>query len=143
MSLEDNKTVVRKLYEAASQHELGLLDEIMVPDYVDAALGVKSREDFKQFLTRNYGGVPDLHWEIEQIAGEGDRVWVLYNAKGTHTGEYRGLAPTGKKIVIPSVGIYRVVDGKVVENMGGVSDFLEMFKQIGVVDYIGFPGEKK
>ena len=56
----------------------------------------------------------------------------------THTGEYRGLAPTGKKFTEASVFIYRIVDGKVVEGWT-VSDELDFLKQLGVIEYKGFP----
>ena len=52
----------------------------------------------------------------------------------THTGEYRGLAPTGKKITLTDVDICRIVDGKVVE-AESVNDFLDFFKQLGVIEY--------
>ena len=44
-----------------------------------------------------------LHVTIEDIVAEGDKVWVRVTATGTHKGEYRGLAPTGKKITLTGV----------------------------------------
>jgi predicted ester cyclase len=61
---------------------------------------------------------------------------------GTHKGEFRGLAPTGKKITVTYVGIHRIANGKVVERWS-VYDMLDFYKQLGVVDYKGFPDEVK
>ena len=61
---------------------------------------------------------------------------------GTHTGEYRGLAPTGKKITWEAVDIWRIVDGKVVELWYAVVE-LDFYKQLGVIEYKGFPDEVK
>ena len=60
----------------------------------------------------------------------------------THTGEFRGVAPTGKKITIEGVLIYRIVDGKIVERESGTYDWLDFYKQLGVIEYKGFPDEK-
>jgi len=58
---------------------------------------------------------PDWHETIEDIIAEGDKVWVRAEATGTHTGGYRGIAPTGKKITGKGVNIYRIIDSKFVE----------------------------
>jgi predicted ester cyclase len=52
----------------------------------------------------------------------------------THTGEVRGLTPTGKKITLKGVNIYRMVDGKVVEGWS-VTDSLDLLTQLGVIEY--------
>ena len=52
----------------------------------------------------------------------------------THTGEFRGLAPTDKKITFAGVIVYRIVDGKVTESWG-VYDLLDFYKQLGVIEY--------
>ena len=64
---------------------------------------------------------------------EGDKVWVLYKGEGTHKGEYRGLAPTGKKIAYEAVCIYRIVSGKIVE-MWEVADLLGLYRQLGAIE---------
>jgi predicted ester cyclase len=66
---------------------------------------------------------------------------------GTHTGEYYGLAPTGKKITYTAVAICRIVDGKIVEGWG-VYDMLDFYKQLGAIEYTEkgkklFPEEAK
>jgi len=83
---------------------------------------------------RTFKDFPDFHRTIEDIITEGDKVWVLEKGSATHTGEYRGLAPTGKKITYTGVVIWRIVDGKVVEGWG-VYDMLDFYKQLGVIEY--------
>jgi predicted ester cyclase len=53
---------------------------------------------------------------------------------GTHKGEWLGLAPTGKKVTLKGVQIWRLVDGKVVSK-DSIGDFLDAFKQLGVIEY--------
>jgi len=64
----------------------------------------------------------------------GDKVWVRFTGRGTHRGEWRGLAPTSKKITITGVQIWRIVDGKVVEKESFI-DAVDAYKQLGVIEY--------
>lgn len=52
---------------------------------------------------------------------------------GTHTGEFLGIAATGRTIEIETVDVLRVVNGKITEHWG-VADLLKMMMQLGVVD---------
>jgi C-1 hydroxylase len=62
-------------------------------------------------------------------------VWVLLYATGTHTGEFMGLAPTGNKITIRVIDIYRITNGKIVWCRRIPTPDLGFFKQLGVVEY--------
>ena len=138
MSLEENKAIVHSLTEAFNKQNQAVIDELIAPDYVDHTLQLRGREVFKQFRTKLWEGFPDWHVTIKAIIAEGDKVWVRFESMGTHTGEYRGLAPTGKKITLRYISIYRIVDGKIVEREA-VFDFLDFYKQLGVIKYKGFP----
>jgi len=141
MSLEENKALIRGLYEAYNKHNVALLDKFIAPDYVHHAQKLRGLESVKQYETMVYKGFSDLHDTIEDIIAEEDKVWVRVKVTGTHKGEYRGLAPTGKKITVTYVGIHRIADGKVVERWS-VYDMLDFYRQLGVVEYKGFPDEK-
>jgi len=134
MSLEKNKAIIRSLYEAANKQNIALLVKFTAPDYVDHDLQLRGREDVKQFETMFFKGFPDLHVTIEDITAVGDKVWVRVKYEGTHKGEYRGIAPTGKKFTMTAVSIYRIVEGKVAERKS-VFDALDFYKQLGVIEY--------
>ncbi len=142
MSLEKNKEIGRKMMEAVNKQDLGLLDDLVVPEYVNQQLKVRSREDLKQILRRQYRGFPDVHRTIEEIIADEETVWIRVKVTGTHTGEYRGIAPTGKKFVMEAVPHYRIVEGKIVEGWS-VFNPLNYFIQLGVIEYKGFPDEIK
>ena len=142
MSLEKNKAIVRRFFEVENKKDLTLLDELIAPDYVDHAFNLRGLEDIKQFYTMFFKGFPDLHDTIEDMIAEGDKVWVRSTFTGTHKGEYRGIAPTGKKFTMTAVSIYRIVESKVVETWV-VFDMLDFYKQLGVIEYKGFPDEVK
>ncbi|MCP8304029.1 MAG: ester cyclase [archaeon] len=133
MSLEENKAIVRRMIEAYNKHNLDWFDEFIAPDYFDHTNKV-DREGLKQLFNMGFKGFPDWHETIEDIIAEGDKVWVRLTYTGTHTGEFFGLAPTGKKVTMTAVAIYRIVNGKLVEGRF-INDGLDMLKQIGAIEY--------
>ena len=151
MSLEKNKAIIRSFYEALNKQDLSSLDDLVAPDYFDHTyqsreggyLEEKGLKGIKQALTMFYKGFPDWHMTIEDIIAEGDKVWIRIKGTGTHIGEYRGLAPTGKKTTWEAFIIWRIVDDKVVEMLAAVSDELDFLKQLGIIEYKGFPEEVK
>ena len=134
MSLEENKAVIRRWFEAENKKDLSQIEDIVAPDFVDHTNQLRSREEYKQYITTFIKGFPDFHETIEDMIAEGDKVWVRFKFSGTHTGEYLGLAPTGKRITVECVDIFRMVDGKVVEEWE-VADGLDFLKQLGLVEY--------
>ena len=130
MSLEKNKAVVRQLFEAPKKQDLALLNDLVAPDYFNHTRQLQGREEYIQWLTGHYKTFPDFHVSLDDIIAEGDLVCIRMTVTGTHKGEYRGIAPTGKKIKIRSVQIYRIVDGKAVE---GWTDFNFYFDQLDFI----------
>ena len=132
MSSEENKSIVRRWIEAYNKRSLDF-DEFIAQDYVDHTNKV-DRDGLKQLFNMGFKGFPDWHEKIEDIIAEGDKVWIRLSYSGTQTGEFMGLAPTGKKITgMSSVDIYRIVNGKLAEYWN-VTDNLNIFKQIGAIE---------
>jgi len=142
MSLEKNKAIVHKMIEAINSQNLAFWNKLMAPDFVMHMLAQKIQglESNKQFIKDEIKSFPDLRVTIEDIVAEGDKVWVLLKETATHTGEYRGFAPTGKKLSYMVVGIWRIVDGKCVEGWI-VYNQMDFLKQLGVIEWKGFPDE--
>ena len=134
MSLEENKAIVRRYFEAVKKRNLAITDELVAPDYFHRGFQVRSRKEWKQSMTAVLDAFPDYLETIEDMMAEGDKVWVRYKAMGTNTGVYGGVPPTGKKATYEAVCIYRIVSGKIVE-MWSVSDMLDFYKQLGIIEY--------
>jgi predicted ester cyclase len=75
---------------------------------------------------------PDLHLTIERQIAEGEWVVTQITARGTHRGEWLGIAPTGLPVVITGVNVDRVVGGRIVEH-GGAANMLDALLEIGAV----------
>ena len=134
MSLEENKALVRKVIEDLNKQDLSALDDFISPNYIVHTYQMRSLKEFKQYYARLYKGFPDWHETIEDIIAEDDKVWVRILFTGTHTGEYRGFAPNGKKHTVVGVNIYRIVNDKIAEAWI-VEDTLDSLKQLGIIVY--------
>lgn len=132
MSLEENKSVVRRFIEAYNERKLEYIDNFIAPDYVDHSNNV-DREGLKMLFSMGLKGFPDWHETIEDIIAEGDKVWVRLSYSGTHSGEFMGLPATGNKVTSKAVDVYRIVNGKLSEYWN-VTDNLNIFKEVGAVE---------
>jgi C-1 hydroxylase len=134
MSIEENKAIILSLYEADNKKDLTILDEVISPDFFDPTFKLRGADGYRQFEIAFFKGFPDWIETIEDIVAEGDKVWVRFTGTGRHKGEWRGLAPTDKKVTFKGVQIWRVVDGKVVSK-DSILDLLDALKQLGVIEY--------
>jgi steroid delta-isomerase-like uncharacterized protein len=137
MSTENNKALVRRVYEEAiNQGNLALLDELVSSDYVEHDPNypqpVRGAEGLKQYFQTFRSAFPDLHFTIEDIIGEGDTVAVRQTGRGTHQGELFGIPPTGKQLTVTAMIFHRFVNGKPVESWVN-SDSMGMLQQLGVI----------
>ena len=135
MSVEENKAIVRRLAEAINERDLAALDDLMAPDFVDPNQQLRGLESFKEYEAMFLKGFPDIHLTIKDIIAKDDKVWVRVEVAMTHTGEFRGIPPTGNKTRLNSFMIWRIADGKIVAREAQVWDFMDFFKQLGVIEY--------
>ena len=56
--------------------------------------------------------LPDRRDRVDTLIAEGDKVWMQFQISGTQTGKLYGVAPTGKRLEAPEIGIVRIADGK-------------------------------
>ena len=143
MSVEHNKALVRRLYEEAlNKGNLAVVDEIIAPNYVRHGLAPGAPpgpESTKQVFTMMRTAFPDLRITVEPMVGEGDMVAAQLTHRGTHKGEFMGIAPTGKQVTVTTIGIYRFAGNKL-EEAWIQMDELGMLQQLGVVPPVGEGG---
>jgi len=143
MSTEENKAMGRRIIEEVwNKGDLALVDELVSPNYIYHFPGredIKGPEGLKQFVTMARTAFPDLHITIDDEIAEGDKVACRYTWRGTHKGEMRGIAPTGKQVTVTGIVITHCVGGKGVETWES-TDNLSMMQQLGVVPPMGQGG---
>jgi C-1 hydroxylase len=139
MSSERNKAIVRRFIESYNKRNLDVFDELVSTDYIDHSHHQRGRDGLKQLFTLAFDAFPDWHEHIEAIVGEGDEVWVMVTATGTHTGAWNHFGvmfpPTGRKIIMRMVFIWRIMEARLSEGWE-VDDQLEFLKQLGAIEFM-------
>lgn len=132
---EQNKMLVRRVIdEVYNEGNLALVDELAAGDFVvyTPSQEIHGRAGAKQYVATLRTGFPDLHITIEDQVAEGDKVVTRWIARGTHTGEFQGIPPTGKQVRVTGTDIDRIANGKAIECWTNV-DELGMMQQLGVI----------
>jgi predicted ester cyclase len=75
---------------------------------------------------------PDLHFTVEDMIAEGDKVVARITMSGTQQGAFMGIPPTGKHVAFTAIDINRIAGGKSVEHWWEM-DALGLMQQLGVV----------
>ena len=86
-------------------------------------------EGIKQFGRKLYASFPDWQVTINEMVAEDDKIVVYWTGRGTHQGEWQGVAPTGRYISVSGMDIEHLSRGKIV-NEDGIVDMMEMMGQL-------------
>jgi predicted ester cyclase len=137
MSTEDNKTLIRRLYdEVVSAGDLAAADALVAEAIINHNSGERGLALYKQHIAGIRTTFPDFRVTIEDLSAEGDKVVARVTGRGTHLGVWQGIVPTGKQVTITAINIERIVDGKLVEHWGE-ADALGELQQFGALPPIG------
>ena len=97
---------------------MNVIDELHAPDYVGHIVGtpgpVQGREALKQ-LFASYLAALDMDRTNEFLVAEDDKVVAYDTYRVKHVGEIAGIPPTGRELTATGIDIYRIADGKIVE----------------------------
>ncbi|MDO8691754.1 MAG: ester cyclase [Dehalococcoidia bacterium] len=136
MSTEKNKMIARRIpLEALNEGKLGVIDEIVSPDFVNwspmPGLPDRGPEALTQLVNTIRTAFPDICYTLDAEIAEGDKVVHLATARGTNTGSLMGLPATGKPATWIETHILEFAEGKVLAHWGQV-DLLGMMQQLGL-----------
>jgi predicted ester cyclase len=135
-STEANKMANRRFYdEVINQKQLAIVDEVAAANYVNHSLPAglpAGRDGLKQFVGAFHTAFADGSCTIDQMIAEGNTVATRLTFQGTHTGEFQGMAPTGKRVSVPALDMAHYEGGKMVEQWGG-PDQMSLRQQLGTL----------
>ena len=109
--------------EAINGGQDELFDELFTPDTASRA-----REWFGAFR----GSFPDMSMEVIDLIEECDRVVGRFACSATHTGDWRGHAPTGRRFERINEVYFFAFEGDRIASAWGIEDTLERFRQLGL-----------
>lgn len=139
-TIEQNKAVVRRLYEVFNGGDLEAFHDIVAADFLNheakdqpEANRQRGPEGIANVVRWIRGAMTDLHYEELAVVAEGDLVAVYVTASGSHTGVYRGRTGTGARFTRSQMHFYRLEDGRISEHWA-TRDDLGAFIQLGFLD---------
>jgi predicted ester cyclase len=149
MSALENKALFRRLAEALNTGPHGtwpeafdavctttfVLHDPMAPPGLPP--GPQGLKDYA--YVPFFAAFPDMQITIEDQIAEGDKAAVRVTIRGTHQGDFMGIAPTGKHVTITAIGIYRVEEGKIAETWQNL-DTLGLMQQLGAIPQMAQTG---
>ncbi len=132
---EENKAVVHRWVEAFNEGNLDAVDELVTDSYIrhdPNAPEVRGPEEEKRLIVMYRSAFPDLHFTVEDMVAEGDKVATRIGISATHRGELLGIPPTEKQLAFTAMELYRIANGKIDEQWVNVYT-LGMMQQIGAI----------
>ena len=136
MSTEVNKANLRRFYdEVFNKKNRAAIEEFIDPNQVDHAAPPGTPSGLagaKQTISMYLTAFPDLHFTVEDIIAEGDKVVARLKVRGTQKGAFMGVPPTGKQATSTAIDISRIAGGKSVEHWLEM-DTLGLLQQLGAL----------
>ncbi|HHV66132.1 MAG TPA: ester cyclase [Ochrobactrum intermedium] len=133
---QENIKVVQEAFAAFRRRDVDACVEFLTSDFIINIAGMPYQKRGARAWRTNaetmFSAFPDVEIHVEDIFGVDDKVAVRARFTGTHTGEFLGQQPTGRRIDYHSNELYRFVDGKIAEEWI-CSDTLTLMTQIGAM----------
>ena len=132
MSPEALKHFMQRFDAMFNTPDIDIADELFTPDFrTEQPMGLTFTDlpSFKAYVQSFYVAFPDLHQETYDSLLLGDKFVLRVSYFGTHKGEFMGVPATGRSIVMPGIGIFRVEGSKAAENWAQY-DIFRVYQQL-------------
>ena len=131
---EGHKEHVRRWIAAFNDRDHAAEADARAPGYVAYAPGVPPLDSdaWTAFTGGFVEAFPDLRLTVEDVLAEGDMTAARVGFRGTHTGRFQGLPPTGRTVDFSAIEINRMEGGRVAEHWVQM-DQLAMLQQLGLM----------
>ena len=129
-TIDENKALVQRFFQAIENNQLEEFDTIVAVDYNDHLPGqTPGREVLKKYFSGLHAAFKNLKLPIHTIIAEGDKVAVYNSVQGVHQGDYGGFKAKGNPVDAAAFQLYRVSNGQLAEHWE-VADFVTLVQQI-------------
>ncbi len=130
MSADENIAAVRDFIERAwNAGDEAVFEEHLAADIAHPG----GREGFKAMVLGMRAAFPDLTLEVHDIFGAEDKVVTRFTMRGTHRGEFLGIASTDRRVEFDGIAIDVMRNGLRVDGWAQL-DRLGLLVQLGAVD---------
>lgn len=134
MSTEQNKETFRRVIEEGfNKGNMDALDDCFAPTYTEHQFDLPpTLEEFKGSIRYLRSTFAPFNLTIDDMAADGDKVWVRMTGRGTDSKGLMGRPPSGKTFAITVFDVCRFEDGRIVEHWG-VPDRFHQLAQLGLL----------
>ena len=135
MTTEQNPATVLGMLDAAwNRGDITAIDQAVASDHIEHEPDGDEigREHLADTILAYRVAFPDLHMTFDDQICERDRVVTRWTCKGTHLGEFNGIAATSRTAEVCGVFIHRLADGQITETWTSF-DGLGLLEQLGVI----------
>lgn len=122
MSVEEkNRAIVLRNFRAFDSGDLKKLEETTAPNFVDhnplegQLPGVGGTKQASAIYRTAF---PDAKIVVEDTIAGADKVVIRWSGSATHKGPFLDIPPTGKRVKLEGITIFRIVKGRVAEQWG-------------------------
>ena len=132
---DQNKALARRWFEDLfSRGDVDAANEILSAEFVDHLPREEERgiEELKHYVSIYRTAFPDIQDTEEDIVAEGDKVVVRWRSRGTHQGEFMGVAPTGRQVTFTGMRLFRIAGDMIAESWVNI-DERGLQEQLGAV----------
>ena len=117
------ETVTRLVNDVINGGRLDVIDELYTPELAPIA---------KAWITPFRASFPDVHMDIVELIAENNTIVGHFRCSGTHLGQWRGHAPTGRRFHrVDEIYIFRVHDNQIT-HAWGLEDTHRRLTQLGL-----------
>jgi predicted ester cyclase len=93
---------------------------------------LEGRPDIERVYRLWFSAFPDMLMEQDELLIDGDRAVLISRMSGTQSGDFFGLAPTGRRVEVQVAFLLTIADGFVMEERR-IYDFTGVLVQVGVL----------
>ena len=129
----ENKDIVKRYWDGKwNTRRPEILDELHAPDvvYHGPGLDMTSLEQYKQVYGTFLSAFHNTEIIVEDLIAEGDKVVSRVVVRGVHKGDLPNLPATGRSFTLHLTTIFRLLDGKIVEECESYNE-LDLMQQLG------------
>jgi steroid delta-isomerase-like uncharacterized protein len=117
--MEQNKVLIERIFnEGINGKNNAVIEEIISPDYINHnwPAPVRGYEGFKAVINQFFDAFPDMKITVKHVLGDDDMVSTYGFWTGTNNGPFMGMPATGKQVRIEYMDLWKLKNGKAVEN---------------------------
>lgn len=136
--MQDSKQILVQRFfdELCNGRKLNAADELVAAGHIyhdpSSPWAGQGPEGVKQVIATYHNAFPDAHWRVHEVLTSGDTAVARWTGSGTHLGDLPGLPPTGRRVEVAGIWMFRIAGNQITESWD-CWDFYGMMAQLGAV----------